>query len=389
MPIIAYNATLLTPAGSGVERAVREQARALLARGAFDYRLIAPADAARDTGLTGAGRAAPLTVPVWAGRARGLRILWEQAVLPARLRRGGAALLHAPAYVAPFRTPCPYVVSVYDLHVFTHPCTCSLANRLHYRALLPTTLRRAAAILVPSQHVGHVVRARFPQAAPRLAVVPLGVDATFAPVTAPDRLDRLRARLGLPPRYLLFVGNLAPRKNLPALLDLLAELSPTDPGLHLALAGAPAPATADLEARARRLGVLDRIHRLGFVADGDLPALYGAATALVHPAVDEGFGLTVLEALACGCPVIATDAAAREVAGEAALLCEPAGIGQLAAAVRRLDAEPGLRAHLVKAGPRRAAAFTWNHTAAILETVYRRILGESPLRKQVPITNGP
>ncbi len=374
MPVIAYNATLLTPAGSGVERAVREQARALLARGAFDYRLIATAAAARDTGLDGAAHGAPLTVPAWAGRARGLRILWEQTLLPGRLRRGGVALLHAPAYVAPLRRPCPYVVSVYDLHVFTHPHTCGLANRLHYRAFLPASVRRAAAILVPSQHVRAALLTRFPEAAARTVVVPLGISPAFMPVRDLAVLAELRQRMVLPSRFLLFVGNLAVRKNVPVVLGVLAELAAGDRDLHLVLAGDADSASETVDAGVRRLGLGRRVHRPGYVAECDLPALYSAAAALMHPAEDEGFGLTVLEAMACGCPVIATGAAAGEVAGEAALLCNPADVPQLAGAARRLCHEPGLRARLVAAGLSRAAGFSWDQTAADVEAVYRRVL---------------
>ncbi len=200
MPLIAYNALVLRQPYSGVEQSVLALANALFARAAFDYTLIRP--------------------PAWC-HGRALRIMYELTMPPALLRRRGAALLHAPAYVAPPCLPCPCVLTIYDLHVYTHPRLCRAANLLHYRARLPGSVRRAAAVIVPSQHTRAALLARFPGAAAKTHVIPLGVAERFFLPDEPHRsrqIEAARRRFDLPERYLLFVGDLAPRKNLGSLL---------------------------------------------------------------------------------------------------------------------------------------------------------------------------
>ena len=142
MPTIAYSALVLRPPFSGVEKSVAELARALLARQAYDYRLLLPPEAGP---LLPAAAGQRLPAPAWC-RGRAGRILHELTLLPRQVRRAGIDLFHAPAYVAPPRLPCPLVLSLYDLHVYTHPRFCTRANRLHYRARLPGSIRRAAGI---------------------------------------------------------------------------------------------------------------------------------------------------------------------------------------------------------------------------------------------------
>lgn len=348
MPLVAYNALVLRQPYSGVEHSVAELARALLARAAFDYTLIRP--------------------PAWC-RGRGLRILHELTLLPALLRRRGAALLHAPAYVAPPRLPCPFVLSIYDLHVYTHPRLCGAANRLHYRARLPGSVRRAAAVIVPSRHTRATLLARFPAAAAKTHVIPLGVAGRFflPPEPHADRqlLDAVRRHYELPPRYLLFVGDLAPRKNLGLLLRSWELLRQRDGALQLLLAGAPGGV---------RLPKMTGLRRLGYVPDEELPALYAQARALLLPSVDEGFGLPVLEAMAAGCPALCAGGAPAEFAAGAALLCDSQEPVEIARRVAPLLADGPVRDAAIAVGRARAAQFTWERAAAMTEAVYRDCL---------------
>jgi glycosyltransferase involved in cell wall biosynthesis len=367
-PLVAFDAALLREPYSGVETLIDGTLRALARHGTLRCRCYAPAGGARP--LPASGRLE--VVPVAPARPRLRRILWEQAVLPRLLRRGGAQVLHAPAYVAPLAAPCPVALAVHDLHVYTHPRFCSAGNRLHYRLLLPAAVRRAAAVIVYTEHVRRQVAARFPGAAAKIAVIPPGVDERFlAPVPGGTVAD-VRARLRLPRRFLLFVGDLAPRKNLDGLLEAFRLLTAGSPerGDHLVLAGAAQRGT-DARRLADRLGVSARVHATGYVAADDLPALYAAAEALVFPSHDEGFGLPALEAMACGCPAVVGPGGPAEVCGDAALVCDPASPASIAGAIRLLRDDPGRRAALVAAGRRRAAGFRWEQTIASLERVYR------------------
>lgn len=363
--VVAYDALVLRPPFSGVERSVLELARALLARGAFGYRLILPpaaqvADAGALRELRAAG-AARFPVPSWC-RGRGPRILYELLLLPAALRRAGVSLLHAPAYVAPPRLPCPCVLSVYDLHVFTHPRLCRAANRLHYRARLPSSLRRAAAVIVPSRHTADALRRLFPAAAAKTHVIPLGVAPRW--FVAPGAAAAATTPFPLPPRYLLFVGDLAPRKNLEGVVRAWELLRARDPALHLVLAGAPAGA---------RLPAAPGLVRLGHVADEILPLLYARARALLLPSLDEGFGLPVLEAMAAGCPVVCSGGGPAEFAAGVAEFCDPRDPADIARRAAPLLAEGPERARRIAAGRERARRYDWESAAAATEEVYRSL----------------
>jgi len=392
MPTIAYSALVLRRPFSGVEKSVAELARALLARRAYDYRLLLPPGAGPFLPATAGQR---LSAPVWC-RNRAGRILHELTLLPRQVRRAGIDLFHAPAYVAPPRLPCPLVLSLYDLHVYTHPRFCTRANRLHYRARLPGSIRRAAAILVPSRATRDVLAARFPEAAAKTHVIPLGVaPAYFEPGSSGER-DRVRARYGLPARFLLSVGDPSPRKNPDGIRRAWTALRAAHPDLDLVLAGAPprrpiwdsgrqegarSPQQFPdfLSSLFKKYGDAplyqrSRLHTIGYVDEADLPALYALAEALVFPSFDEGFGLPVLEAMAAGCPVVCSDGAAREFAGDAVRYCNPADPGTLADALRPLLNHPALRQEMIARGRRQAADYTWARAAAATEAVYAACL---------------
>jgi glycosyltransferase involved in cell wall biosynthesis len=373
-PRIAFNAALLHEPYSGVEVTIHETACALAAHGTLPYTLYLPRAGSRPI----PARPQVQVRPVVPDQTRLQRILWEQLALPALLRRQRAAVLHAPAYVAPLFAPCPVVLTVHDLHVFTHPRFCTASNRLHYRLLLPLALRRAAAIITYSDHVRQTLLTHFPATASRLHLIPPGLPARFQQPVPEAACAAVRARWQLPPRYLLFVGDLVPRKNLAGVRAAFAALRTRDRDLALVLAGAaPAqphqPPTADTGEIA-----------LGYVPVEDLPALYSMAEALLFPSFDEGFGLPALEAMACGCPVIGSAGGTAELCGTAALLCDPTRPDTITAAAQALLRDPSLRRTLRAAGRQRAAAFTWTRAVTALETLYQHVAHRAVLAP--PIT---
>lgn len=359
MAKVVYNAVMLRPPYSGVEKSVLELGRGLNAQPDLALSVLAPPDAAAVLG----GEA--VRIPF---RSRALRIAWEQIVLPARLRRMGAALLHAPAYVAPLACPCRFVLSVYDLHVFTHASLCTASNRLHYRALMPSAIRRAAALLVPSAHTGASLAARFPSAAVKTHVVPLGVSAPYLRPVMDAEMERVRRRYGLPPAFVLFVGDSSPRKNLAVLQAAAAQIRQAQPDTQLVMAGQPPRAE-----RAPEQGVL----RIGYVPESDLPALYGASRCLLFPSLDEGFGLPVLEAMACGCPVVCSGGAPSEFGAGVAVFCASDDPHAFAAAALRLMTDGPARVEVLAAGRERAARYTWEAAAAATTVIYRGLTAQN------------
>ena len=241
-------------------------------------------------------------------------------------------VLFAPAFVAPPRLPCPFTLCLYDLHVFTHPQFCTLANRLHYRWRMPGSIRRAETIEVPSGHVRDALLERFPRAAGKTVVRHLALRDCYRHQVSDTEKAAVRDKYGLPSRYILFVGAPSPRKNLPAALAAWRALRADGEDIGFVIAGNGEQETGNgnftnqLSNRqtvklSNHLGrsLLPPPVALGYVPDADMPALYACAEALLYPSFDEGYGLPIAEARACGCPVVTSAPTAREIAPDAFL----------------------------------------------------------------------
>ena len=381
MSDVFYNAMVLREPYSGVEVTVHQLACALAQYGTTPLTVCTPT---KHRPIPESQHLRLRTSHLFS-RARLLRILWEQTVLPALLYRHHATLLHAPAYVAPLAAPCPVVLTIHDLHVMTHPQFCSTRNRLHYSLMIPPSVRKAAAIIVFSPYTRRLVLGRFPEAKDRTVVIPPGLPPTLTRCAESVRLRAARQRYKLPSSFLLFVGDLSSRKNILGLVSAFALVQGEHPDLHLVLAGASDPATdAALDQAICQRGVNHRVTRTGYVADEDLPALYSLADAFVFPSHDEGFGLPPLEAMACGCPVVCSGGAPVENCGDAALACDPSDSASIARAVSLLLDRPDIRKDKVEAGFRKAAEFTWEKAARQTEAVYRAVLSRHPLNASVP-----
>lgn len=369
-----FNAMVLRPPFSGVEHAVAGQADALLrAECRCRFTVLWPR-ALRQPQAPAAEPPDAVLTSGFHSNSRALRLLWEQCALPSRLRRLGAGLLHAPAYLAPLAAPCPVVLSVYDVHALDNPERCRPLNRWNYRHLLPASIRRAARIIVPSDHTAQAVARHFPAVASRVRVVPLGIHPRFRHLG--ESSDQAGRPEPLPWPYLLCVGNIEPRKNLSVAVEALQRLRQQGfPDLGLAIAGHATSGDPALASAIRRHRLEDRVTFLGHVPDDRLPLLYARAEAFVYPSVDEGFGLPPLEAMACGCPVLCSNAAAlRQTTGDAALLFDSGSPVELAAAARSILSAPDARAALVARAVAHAAHFQWPRLIGRIIAVYDEVL---------------
>jgi glycosyltransferase involved in cell wall biosynthesis len=305
------------------------------------------------------------------GRARPLRLLWEHTRLPVRAAVRSIDLLHSLGYMGPSRLAMPSVVTVLDLVHYHFPAQVGPAKSLLWRWLFPRSLNAASHIVTISESVAREVEARFPRTRGKVTAVPLAAD----PVCASPR-QPASATDGAP--FLLAVASPAPHKNLVVALRALAILATKFPTLRLKLAGMRTATTEHLAATARELGIADRVEFTGRVSDQELDALYRGACAMVFPSLYEGFGLPPLEAMARGCPVIASDRSAiPEVVGDSAILFDPERPEALAAAIRRVLADPSVGMRLRAAGPARARRFDWETTASNTLAVYDRVLAAS------------
>ena len=233
--------------------------------------------------------------------------------------------------------------------------------------LLREQAESADLILAASETTKHDIISELGVPGDRVHVLYHGIPEGFQPRPELDRAE-VRGRLGLPERFILFVGRLDPWKNVAALLGAFRLLLGQDTGgLHLVLAGPRDWGYPALAATVEEWGLRDRVHFTGYVEDEDLPLLYNLAECFVFPSWYEGFGLPVVEALASGCPaVISTTPALREVSAGAALETDPADIEGLSRAIGKLASEPDLRATMIEKGLERAGEFTWERTAGRL-----------------------
>lgn len=304
---------------------------------------------------------------------RGLRILWQQAVLPRLLERDRIDLLHGPGYVLPWRPGRPAVVTIYDLIALQHPAWCRRSNVWYYRLLLPRSARRAKAVIVPSAATRTALETELHLPPERIHLIPLGVPERFRVLAGPARRTEVRQRYGLPERFVLFVGNLEPKKNLETALRAFAELRRRGRAEGFVIASAKA--WGDRAVRRVLAALGPTVKELGYVPDVDLPVLYQLAQALVFPSLVEGFGLPPLEAMAGGTPVITSNRPALpEVVGEAALQVEPRDVEGWVEALERVLTDADLRREMVRRGLERAARFSWKRAAERTVEVYEKCL---------------
>jgi glycosyltransferase involved in cell wall biosynthesis len=324
----------------------------------------------------------------WDTRKPWRRILWEQSRL-AHLS-GGLDLLHGLAFAAPLAARCPTVVTVHDLSFLHHPGAFRAWNRSYLAWITRLSVRLACRVITVSENTRQDVISSWGVSSEKVVAIPNGVDGAFCPAS-PDEVADYKRRQGLPDRYILFVGTLEPRKNLVRLVEAYATMQhalgerPVATGSSKPEAARSAAPTLvigggkgwfyqEMLSRVNELGLGDRVLFPGFLPPEELPWWYRGADLFVYPSLMEGFGLPVLEAMACGVPVVTSAASSLpEVAGDAAWLVDPADQGELAAAMTGILLNPSLAAKMREAGLRQAARFSWERTAAATVEVYRDI----------------
>ncbi|MBU0606871.1 MAG: glycosyltransferase family 4 protein [Armatimonadetes bacterium] len=276
-------------------------------------------------------------------------------------------------YRGPFRSPCPFVTFIHDVVWRTMPETFRRRGTRTLNRFIPGTVKRAAAVLTGSEFARGEVARHYPAAAGKLHVVPYAPDERYRPVADPAELARVRTQYGLPEHYVLSVGLLQPRKNLPGLLEAHGLLPPQIQDRYPLVITGPRGWKMD-EFMATTERARERVILTGYVPDEDLPALYTMASCLVYPSFYEGFGLPPLEAMACGTPVITSHAASLpEVTAGAALLVDPHRSGEISEAMARMLADESLRSELATRGLARAAQLNWTDSARHVLQVLRAV----------------
>jgi glycosyltransferase involved in cell wall biosynthesis len=291
---------------------------------------------------------------------------------------GPVDVVHSTTFCVPrFRMrPKRLVVTIYDLSFITHPDLHLPANVAHCLAGTRLAIEHADAIIAISEHTRRDLIERLAAPAERITVTPLAHDASFVRVADPRRLAAVRKRYRLPEHFILFLGALEPRKNLPRLIEAYATLpAELRRDVKLVVAGMSGWLNDSVHGRVGELGLEKSVHFAGYVHADDLSAVYSLATTLAYPSLYEGFGLPVLEAMACGTPVLTSNVSSLpEVAGDAATLVDPLDVSSIASGLHGMLESPSLRAELAGRGRARAASFSWDRCARQTLEVYRRAM---------------
>ncbi len=289
------------------------------------------------------------------------RILWEQALQPWQL--GEFDLLHALAFVAPVWLSVPMVVTVYDLSFVHYPQVLTASRRLYLRLLTRLTCQRARRVIAISQSTADDVIQTLGIPAEKVDVAVPGYNADVYQPLANDVIQQFRQQKNLPERFWLFVGTLEPRKNLVTLLEAYARIT-AEERLPLLLGGGKGWLYDEIFATIEKYNLGDSVHHLGFIPADELPFWYNSAEVFLFPSVFEGFGLPVLEAMACGTPIVTSNASSLpEVARDAGLCIDPHDVNQWADTLRFIYQNADWRDEASQKGLDKAQRFTWQHTA--------------------------
>ena len=378
MSRIAIDYTPAYEQGGGIGRYVRELTAALaLEDPVTDYRLFVAGSKrnqlSRPPGPNFDWRTTILT-PRWLAR------IWQRAQvpLPVEAFTGPVDLFHATDFVLPPTLPrTRSLLTVHDLSFIRVPDAASPSLRRYLEAVVPRSVKRADHVLADSRATKNDLMEFYRTPADKISVLYSAVDSQFSRVTDESALQEVLDRHGLKDlAYVLSVGTVQPRKNYSGAIRALSRLRDAGIDLHYAVAGGGGWLEDEMYRSIRDTAMDDRVHILGFVPDEDLSALYSGARALLAVSLYEGFGLPVLEAMACGTPVITSNLSSLpEVAGDAGILVDPLDTAAISDAIMRLLTDASLRKQLVAAGSEHVKRFSWARAASQLKSIYDELLG--------------
>ncbi|MCC7367571.1 MAG: glycosyltransferase family 4 protein [Chloroflexi bacterium] len=375
---IAIDYTSAINQNAGIGRFVRSLVRSVVARDTTDSFLLMHA-------TPNPGRAAVypagqrISKRVLRVNERWMNILWHrlQVPLPVDWLTGPVDIYHSPDFVMPPVRAAKSILTVHDLAFLLYPECADARLRAYLERTVPRSVQRADYVVADSENTRNDVICLLGMPAERVTVVPGGVDPSFQPVTDPARIAAFRQSIGLDEStpYILFVGVIEPRKNLVGLIEAFDLLKARRQLPHkLVVVGRRGWLSDGTMQRADRSPYRNDIVFPGFIPDGELATLYSAAESFAFPSHYEGFGLPVLEAMACGTPVVASRASSLpEVVGDAGMQVDPDDTERLASALELLALNPEMRADFSARGLERAATFTWEAAADVMIDVYRRV----------------
>jgi len=374
---ILFDAISITKRKAGVGVYAKNLLESLLAHKGLNFIVLAQDDDP-DFDYRDRPNVTMLWVPSRFLRARPIRMIYEQTVLPFLLWKHRIDLIHSLHYSFPlFSLRSKKVVTIHDMTSYSMPEVHLAVKRFYHRFFIRAASRAADGLIFVSQSALNDFLQRFGRPKGFTAVVYHGKTEALGPCSGnADKIQQVRAKYSLPPRFVLYIGMIEPRKNLARLVEAFSRVAECQPDVVLVLAGMKGWMYEEIFARIKTLNLESRVLFPGFVAEDDKRFVLCAAELFIYPSFYEGFGLPVLEALACGVPTITSNTSSLpEVAGGAALMVEPTSTEEISHALEQLLTDVALRQQLREASIRQASLFTWQKTAAGTVRMYRGVFG--------------
>jgi glycosyltransferase involved in cell wall biosynthesis len=311
-------------------------------------------------------------------RNPGSRLIWEQTLFPQLVKKSGVNLLHSLHYTRPMKLPCASVVTFHDMTFFLYPELHTRAKRLFFPLAIRASARRADALIAVSESTRQDVIRVLGISPEKIITIQSGVDPAFRPINDTVAKGKIAEKYDLPERFILYVGLIEPRKNLPMLISAFKRFIDSGKDYKLVLVGSYGWMYEKLLKQINNLDLEGMIYFTGYVSQEDLPLVYNLSSLFVYPTIYEGFGLPVLEAMACGVPVITTDVSSLpEIVGEAGMLVPVNDVEALYGAMIAVLGDEDLRRKMINKGMQRAAKFTWEQTAKLTFQVYQQVMRTS------------
>lgn len=318
-------------------------------------------------------------------RTRAARILWEHTQLPRVAKIHRLDVLHCPSYICPLHTTSvPYVITIHDTIAIDSPQWCKQSNSLYFSLFMKAATRKACSIISVSKCTADDLKRNFSQSCSKIHIVYSGIDEIFSPKKDYSQCYTVRERYNLPERYILYVGNIEPKKNIWTLLCVQRKLREKGLPHKLVIVGRRSwGVKVELDEISREIKS-DNVIWTGYVDRRDLPCIYQMADVFVFLSLYEGFGFPPLEAMACGTPVISTNTGAlNETLAGAALTVDPYSTGQIARAVVLMITDSCLQEKHVRMGLKQSSLFNWERTAKKTLSVYQEVSATSGQRKNI------
>lgn len=370
---IGLDATALPPQPVGAGNYMIQLVRALSAVNADDQLVVFVQSRGWELFALPEGR--PVEWQIVKDRNPGSRLLWEQTQLTKLVQKINIDLLHSLHYTRPFQLPCASVVTFHDMTFFLYPQLHTRARRVFFPTAMKISARRADAIISVSESTRKDAIRLLGIDPDRIITAHLGVDPSFQPIEDTVQLSQIAEKYGLPDHFILYVGTIEPRKNLPLLIKAYRQLVAQGTEYKLVLAGNYGWMYEEVLTLIEDLDLSELIYLPGYVSQSELPLVYNLAELFVYPTIYEGFGLPVLEAMACGVPVITSRIASLpEIVADAGILIPVDDIEALSEAMRQVLLDDVLKQKLIHDGLLQAKKFSWERTAELTWKVYLQVL---------------